>query len=69
VLCETNATPQKIREIQDAPKKAGFNPGPVNGVLRAQTMEAVSKFQEANKLPVDGFLSTDTVKALGIKPN
>ena len=69
VLCETNATPEKIMEIQRALKSAGFNPGPLNGVLRAQTMKAVNQYQQANNLPVDGFLNLDTVKALGVTPN
>jgi murein L,D-transpeptidase YcbB/YkuD len=69
VLCETNATPAKIAEIQRALKAAGFNPGPLNGVLRAQTMKAVNQYQQANNLPADGFLNLDTVKALGVSPN
>lgn len=69
ILCETNATPAKIREIQSALSKAGFNPGPINGVLRAQTMQAVNRYQQAKGLPVDGFLNLDTVKSLGVSPN
>lgn len=68
VLCETNATPSKIMEIQRALQQAGFNPGPVNGVLRAETMGAVNQYQQANNLPVDGFLNIETVKALGVSP-
>ncbi|MEX1168418.1 MAG: peptidoglycan-binding protein [Hydrogenophaga sp.] len=69
VLCETNATPAKIREIQQALKAAGYNPGPVNGVLRAATMSAVTRYQQAKSLPVDGFLNLETVKALGVSAN
>ncbi len=69
ILCDTNATPTKIAEIQRALKKAGFEPGPVDGQLRAQTMNAVNHYQQANKLPVDGFLNLETVKALGVSPN
>ena len=69
ILCETNATPNKIKEIQTALKAAGFNPGPVNGVLRAATMTAVNQYQKANNLPVDGFLNLETVKALGVSAN
>lgn len=69
ILCETNATPAKIAEIQRALKKAGFEPGPVDGHLRAQTMNAVNLYQQANQLPVDGFLNLDTVKALGVSAN
>jgi peptidoglycan hydrolase-like protein with peptidoglycan-binding domain len=69
ILCETNATPAKIAEIQRAMKKAGFEPGPVDGQLRAQTMNAVNRYQQANNLPVDGFLNLETVKALGVSTN
>ncbi len=69
VLCETNATPAKIAEIQRALQQAGFNPGPINGTLRAQTMDAVNKYQQSKGLPVDGFLNLDTVKSLGVAPN
>ena len=68
ILCETNATPTKIREIQRALSAAGFNPGPLNGVLRAQTMSAVNAYQQSKSLPVDGFLNLETVKALGVSP-
>ena len=69
ILCETNATPRKIEEIQRALKKAGFEPGPIDGHLRAQTLNAVNRYQQANNLPADGFLNLETVKALGVSPN
>ena len=69
ILCDTNATPAKIAEIQRALKKGGFDPGPIDGQLRAQTMRAVNLYQQSNKLPVDGYLNLETVKALGISPN
>ena len=69
ILCETNATPSKISEIQRALKQAGYNPGPINGVIRAQTMQAVNQYQQSKGLPVDGFLNLETVKSLGVTPN
>ncbi|MBD2860000.1 peptidoglycan-binding protein [Spongiibacter sp. KMU-158] len=66
ILCDTNATPEKIKEIQTALNAAGFNPGPIDGVMRAKTMKAVNAYQRANDLPVDGYLNLETVKALGI---
>lgn len=69
ILCETNATKQKIREIQQALKAAGFDPGPIDGLLRAQAMDAVNAYQKANGLPVDGYLNIKTVEALGVSPN
>ncbi len=69
VLCETNATPAKIMEIQRALQAAGYNPGRIDGLIRANTMKAVNAYQKAKSLPVDGFLNLETVKALGISPN
>ena len=66
ILCDTNANRPKIMEIQNALKDAGFNPGPVDGLLRSQTMHAVNGYQQANKLPVDGYLNIETVKSLGV---
>lgn len=69
VLCETNASPAKIMDIQRALRSAGFNPGAIDGVIRHDTMRAVNQYQQAKGLPVDGFLNLDTVKALGVSPN
>jgi hypothetical protein len=69
VLCETNATPSKIMEIQRALLAAGYNPGRIDGLIRANTMNAVNAYQKAKNLPVDGFLNLETVKALGVSPN
>jgi hypothetical protein len=66
ILCETNATPTKIREIQSALKTKGFDPGKMDGVLRTDTMRAVNAFQAANKIPVEPYLTIDTVSALGV---
>lgn len=66
ILCDTNANRPKIMEIQRALKDAGFDPGPIDGILRSQTMRAVNRYQQAEQLPVDGYLNIETVKALGI---
>lgn len=68
ILCETNATPTKIMEIQRALLASGHNPGRIDGVIRANTMRAVNSYQTAKGLPVDGFLNIETVKALGVSP-
>jgi hypothetical protein len=69
ILCETNATPDKIREIQQALATSGFSPGPIDGVIRQQTMSAVNAYQQAKGLPVDAYLNLATVKSLGVTPN
>ena len=69
VLCETNATPSKIMEIQRALVASGYSPGKIDGVIRGNTMSAVNAYQRAKGLPVDGYLNLETVKALGVSPN
>lgn len=69
VLCETNATPSKIMEIQRALLASGYSPGKIDGLIRGNTMSAVNAYQRAKGLPVDGFLNLETVKALGVSPN
>lgn len=66
VLCETNMSPGMIRRLQQALQARGFNPGPIDGVVGRQTMEAVNAFQRSNGLPVDRYLNMETVRALGI---
>jgi peptidoglycan hydrolase-like protein with peptidoglycan-binding domain len=48
---------------------AGFDPGPIDGVIRTKTMRAVNEFQTSKGLPVDAYLNLPTVKALGVKPS
>ena len=69
VMCETNAAPDRIMAVQHALQGAGFNPGPVNGVLAQETLNAVARYQQARGLPVNGYLDIDTVRALGVAPN
>lgn len=69
ILCETNATPDRIKSIQVAPKEGGFDPGPVDGRIKAKTMNAVNAFQRSKNLPIDQYLNIETVKALGVKPS
>lgn len=69
VLCETNTSPDKIREVQGALKAVGFDPGPADGVLAPATLGAVARYQQARGLPVHGYLDVETVRALGVAPN
>lgn len=66
VLCETNMSPELITKIQSALKKAGHNPGAVDGKIGNQTMVAVDAYQRANGLPRGG-LTLQTIEKLGIK--
>jgi Putative peptidoglycan binding domain len=68
VLCETNASPAMIRDVQQALNARGFTTS-VDGQFGPSTLNAMERFQRANGLPV-GYLTVDTVRALGLSmPN
>ena len=50
---------------QDALTKLGFDPGGTDGVIGAQTRQALRAWQKARGRPADGYLSVDIVRALG----
>lgn len=64
VLCETNATPQMISDIQAALSAAGYSV-PADGQFGPATLQAMEAFQRANGLPI-GYLTMSTVDALGL---
>ena len=49
-----------VKHIQTALENAGYNPGPINGHMNAQTKEAIKAFQKANNLSVDGRVGKNT---------
>jgi len=57
----------KVKEIQRALKRAGFDPGPLDGRYGPQTYAAVSAFQQANGLVVDGEIGADTAAVLEVR--
>lgn len=65
VLCETNTSETLVTDIQRALQRAGFNPGPIDGVIGRQTMVAVDEFQQRKSLPRGG-LTMSTIDALGV---
>ncbi|MCI4660294.1 MAG: peptidoglycan-binding protein [Neomegalonema sp.] len=67
ILCETNAKPDLIAELQRALAQRGYNPGKVDGVIGAGTMRAVERFQKANGL-ASGNITIETLNRLGIDP-
>jgi len=51
VLCETNTTPDVISKLQSALAKAGYNPGPIDGVVGSETLSAVTQYQKDKAWP------------------
>ncbi|MBX2872140.1 MAG: peptidoglycan-binding protein [Saprospiraceae bacterium] len=66
VLCPADVNSYTIRTIQRALKSRGYDCGPVDNILGAQTKAALTKFQKDNGLPV-GQLDFETLRALGIQ--
>lgn len=66
VLCDRNASPALIADVQKELNRRGYNAGPVDGKLGSSTVSAMQKFQADNNLP-QGQLSLESVRALGIK--
>ena len=58
-------TPGIVQKVQRALLGAGYTPGPIDGVLGAQTMSAVDRYQRAQGLATGG-LTFDTLKKLGV---
>ncbi|MCA8895456.1 MAG: peptidoglycan-binding protein, partial [Amphiplicatus sp.] len=50
--------------LQQALKDKGFDPGPVDGVIGAQTKRALRDWQRSENLPADGYASADTLMRL-----
>ena len=56
--------PQRVKKLQLALKRAGFNPGPIDGELGPQTEEALAAFQRAFNLEPEGVDGLKTWAAL-----
>lgn len=62
VLCETNATPGKLSEIQTALRGKGLQSGPD---LKS-TLQALNQFRAAQGVRQDDYITVDTLKLLGV---
>jgi len=47
---------EKVEDIQAALRRAGFNPGPIDGIFGARTLKAVRAFQASRGLKADGVV-------------
>ncbi|OQK18620.1 hypothetical protein AU255_12650 [Methyloprofundus sedimenti] len=58
-------TPNLVKKIQQALLNAGFNPGPVDGLIGSRTMNALKSFQNQKGLTA-GEITKETLQALDI---
>ena len=66
VLSDTNATRSSISRIQSSLAATGYYHGPIDGVAGQETAAAITSFQQARGIPHKGYLSLNTLNALGV---
>ena len=66
-LTDPMMTGETVKAIQRALKRAGFDPGPIDGDFGPMTDRAVRAFQLTRRLLVDGEVGPKTARSLGIK--
>jgi len=49
-----------VTDVQKALKRAGLNPGPIDGKLGSKTKEAIKEFQRRKKMNDDGIVGAKT---------
>lgn len=64
---QTDVQPGDVRQAQERLKEAGFNPGPADGQLGAQTKDALKEYQKAHGLPQTGQLDEPTRELLMVQ--
>ncbi|MEM1088126.1 MAG: peptidoglycan-binding protein [Pseudomonadota bacterium] len=67
VLCDTNAGPNTIKSLQQALASRGLYRGSIDGIMGPRTRKALVEFQRGAGLPHAGYLTTDTMAALGVR--
>jgi peptidoglycan hydrolase-like protein with peptidoglycan-binding domain len=56
----------KVKEIQEALKSNGFDPGTADGVIGPKTNQAIRDFQKSKTLQATGRIDERTASALGV---
>lgn len=65
VLCDVNATPMTIRKLQSALRQAGFDPGPIDGIIGPQLMRAVNGYAQSQGISTGGsYIPIELVETL-----
>jgi peptidoglycan hydrolase-like protein with peptidoglycan-binding domain len=59
-ILKKGSTDPAVRDLQEALKILGYDPGPIDGVFGEKTEIAVKKFQEAREIAADGVVGRVT---------
>jgi len=62
----SQVSPDDIKNVKEALKMKGIDPGPINGTLDSKAQQALRQFQKANDLPVTGAVDQLTALKLGV---
>jgi peptidoglycan hydrolase-like protein with peptidoglycan-binding domain len=60
------ASNSQVREVQEALKAQGHDPGPIDGVMGPQTQQAIREYQRSQNLSETGRLDAQTAQKLGV---
>jgi hypothetical protein len=55
-----------VKQVQEALKAQGHDPGPIDGVMGPQTQEALRAYQRAQNITETGRLDPETSEKLGV---
>ncbi len=58
---------QTVKQVQQALKDNGYDPGPVDGQWKPQTEDALKSFQQAKGMAATGQLDQQTLASLGVE--
>jgi peptidoglycan hydrolase-like protein with peptidoglycan-binding domain len=59
-VLQKGSTDPAVRDLQEALKALGYDPGPIDGTFGAPTETAVKAFQQAKGITVDGIVGKVT---------
>jgi putative peptidoglycan binding protein len=60
------ASASQVRQVQEALKAQGHDPGPIDGVMGPQTQDALRAYQRSQNLTETGRLDAQTSQKLGV---
>lgn len=66
VLCDVNLTQGKIKDIQQALRNQGLNPGPIDGKLGGKTIRAIKVYQKRHRITQSAGINLETIQHLGL---
>lgn len=68
VVCDNTAQGRaSVTDVQRALAQRGLYRGPIDGIVGPMTRDAVRRFQASQRLPGDGQITQETIRALAIR--